>query len=1186
MSDTDLQPEPRQDPTQPEPEPGPGKEKLALDRPPDAKPGRARGKHPRTLLQRAIRGVALGLLTLVILAAGTFYYLWTFYNGPALGERLARSFNKNSRGRVTIGSVRWSPRAAIDIVTGRDHKLIVEDLRFYDSLGRVVMHFPRIEGFGKLWPAVRSGHMLVRQAEAKEAFLRIDYYQRPDGPSRGSGNPYEVGLISAFESREKKTRAKDEPTNYFFESIHVRRASITFHHQLFELYFHRIEARGSLHVASATDSRPATIRFSVKPQGGEGSLRVAGYTLPLRQIEAPYVRTDPDVPTNLSFAVAGDAGGARFRLTSLIEGFHSVEEPRINLEALATGFAGPLSDLTRVAMEGGSETLTLNVRGPLRSPLLEARVEGIAARLEAGGRTLLAEDIRGSAHLQERRLTLEHLTCQTMEGALHLKGAADLQEKSFGGQLKLKHVRITPLLTSEEQRSLLGGLLDGQVVFRGSLAPRGLEVTEVDLGLRRQGRDIALPERLHLGGSGSFDGRRVRMKDLELKGAGLRIAGRGDVDVKNERLRLALQVEVARLRQVLHSAKMPDLARGIALKGRLSGTIRNPILQGQLSLRGAGTGRLRSRQLVSEVTVHGGALSFKRLQGDLAGGMLGGQGQLGLFDRRWRPQRAPYLEGRFLLVGASLAQLAPGHQARGSVTAHLALKGLPGAMSGSGGMVIRNASVAGHKIEHGSASVRLDRHKVTLQPLSLHWKGGGRLEAHGTYNLKGGKLDMEGHLWELPLRVLFSASPALREGLRGNLSGRFNLRGSESRPLVEAMMRVASVRLHGNRLGEGTATLIPQDGAMRLRGSFFDRFQVDGLLHLSPRPRATLRLTFQDLAVHELIPEQRWLPGRAEIYASGRVEVTLDAEQGITRMEAVLTRLDARLEQKDFMPGEAPGHLALKNDGTLRLLFDGRRLHLLQVRLQGSTGTLALSGWIAQGDSNMKAEASINLEPCRWLASKYLDGLTGRIWLKGRITGPLDTPRYQSEAWLAGLVLLPADRRVPVRIPTAHVSLSDRVLRIHKARVAVDTEESNLSGVIHHQKLHPQTLDLSLEGKLSAQILRLAIPHTFNHVSGRARASLRIQGDPDHPALSGALALDPIAFTLRGSGREFAILGGNLDIRNRRIRVKELRGSVDDGTYVVDGSIAMGRSWPWDMDIVVRGQGIPLKKPRAYELEL
>lgn len=1185
---SEPQPQPEAPPVTPLPEPRTVPGQGPSEAPQRATTGatRAARRRPGSLLKRLLRATALALLTLVLVAGGVFYYLWTFYNGPALGERLARSFNKNARGRVTIASVRWSPRAVLDLFTGRPHKILVEDLRFFDSQGRLVMHFPRIEGFGKLWPAIRHGHMLVSHGEADEAFFRIDYYRRPDGPSRGSGNLFEVGLISLFEGREHRPKKHEDPTHYFFESLSLRRASITFHHPLFELYFHRIEAQGSLHVASATDSRPAKIRFSVKPKGGEGSLRVAGHTLPLRQIDAPYVRTDPEVPTNLSFAVAGLAGGARFRLNALIEGFHSVEDPIIRLEGLATGFAEPLSEATRLALEGGSETLSITVRGPLQSPLLEARMEGLSARLRWGERTLLAEDVRALWRLQERRLTLENLTCQTLEGALSLKGSADLGAKSFGGQLRLHHLRITPLLATDSQRALLGGLLEGHVDFRGSLAPRGLEVTDLQLGLLRQDRDTTLPRQLRLQGSGAFDGRKVSLKQVELKGTGLRLTGKGEVNLAEDRLRLAVQAEVTRLGQALHNAGLGDLARGIALHGRVRGTLRNPTLMGQVTLRGAGTDRLRSRQLTSEVTAQGGTLAFRRLQGDLAGGMLGGQGHLGLFDRRWRPHRRPYLDGRFLLVGASLGQLLPGRQAHGSVTAHFSLKGLPGALTGRGGVVLRNATVGGQRIEHGSATVRLDRHRVTLQPLAVRWKGGGRLEAHGSYHLKGGKLNLEGHLWELPLQMLLASSPALRDQFRGKVSGRFHLRGSEARPLLEAMARVAEVEVRGTPLGEGTATLMPQEDGTRLRGSFFERFHVDGFLHLVPHPRVTLRVTFQNLAVHELVPQPEWLPGRAEVYASGRLEVTLDSQKGLTRLDAVLTHLEARLEQKEVLPGETPGRLVFSNEGNLLLRYDGRRLHLVQVRLSGPAGVLALTGWFAPEGSKVGVNARLNLEHYRWLASRTLDDLKGRIWLTGELTGSLSRPRFSSEAWLAGLVILPADRRVPVRIPTAHLLITHRALRIQKARVAVDTDEFDLSGQVHLRQLRPQTLDLALRGKLSAQILRLVIPHTFNHVTGRARAALRIQGPLDDPTLSGRVRLDPIAFTLRGSGREFAIQGGNLEISNRRMRIKELRGSVDDGTYVIDGALSMGRSWPWDMDLVIRGQGIPVKKSRAYELEL
>ncbi len=1160
-------------------------------------PGRSRAR-------KWLRRLGAALVILSLLAGAGFYYLWTWHNGPALAERLARSFNRQARGRMTIGSVRWTPSAAIDLLLNRDHRVVIEDFRIYDTQGRLVAHFPRIEAWGKLWPLLRHGDFDVSRARAETAHFRIDYYERPDGPHRVTGSRHEVGLLSAFEPTDPTEPKPKRAKVYDFNNLYIRRASISMHHRLFELYFHKLEARGDLVIRGASRDRRSEVRFSVKPSGGVGLLRMGGKTLALRGIRAPYVRTAPDQPTNLAFAVGGKVGAAGFRLSAEIHGFHQSTEPELRLHATVTDFAAPLAQFTGLALKGSDETLALNIEGPLRAPVFAARLWGLSGRYPIGGKNLEVEDIRARARLHGSKLKLESLTCQALNGALALRGQLELTGRTFDGRLDLKGLSITSLLSTRRHRALLGGELAGHVGFAGSLEKRAIAVPSVDLTLTRSGRDGALPKRLRLRGGGGYDGARIQLERLELSGRGLKLSTRGQVEVASRRLKLAVKLEVGRLAQLLRRARLPALARRLSLQGRLRGTLRRPRLFGRATLRHVGHRHLRAKRLRSRITFMGGSLSLRNAKADLAGGTVTGSGQVSVIrPGTWRLRRHPYFRGRFDLVAASLARLAPGRGVHGRVGVKMRLKGRPGAITGQGRVRVRDARLAGQHVRRGQASLRLERDGLRFEGLAVHWAKGGTLRAAGRYDWRRRNLAVKGEIDALPLAALLP--PRVRRALRGRLSGRFHVRGEQARPLIDAVLRLAAVQLRGVRLGTGQVSLAPDGADTRVQGELFDRCRVTGRLKLQPEPRLEIQIAFEDLAVHEFVPQLQRLPGRARVHATGHLAVTVHLRHGIERVEAKLSSLKARLEQQDTLPGETPGWIALKNRGPVHLVYSGSRLQVSQLRLvafgrnpvrgsrSGSSpdpektdGELTITGWLSPQEAKLTVVGNLQLAPYAWLASRWLDTLEGRIWLKGTLQGPLRRPRWSSRVWLAGVVLRPVGRRVPVRIPTARVRLSDRELHLEHARVAIHTDEFTLAGKVALNAFRPQHLALSLRGKLSAQVLRLAIPRTFNHVTGRARASLRINGPLDHPDVGGRIRLEPVTFTLRGSGREFALQGGEIRIANRRIRLREIRGSVDDGTYVVDGRIRMRPTWPWDMDLSIGGQGIPVRKSRSYELEL
>lgn len=1160
-----------------------GREEAAGD---EAQESAARDARPGWAL-RIVQLGAICLATLVIVASAGFYYAWKWHNGPALANRLAKSYNSKRRGRMTIGSVRWTPRAALDILLGRDSTVTIDNLTLYDSKGRRVAHIPKMVAKGKLWPLLVDGSFKVSSAEAEEARFRIDYYARPEGPDRRTGDTHEVGLFGALENANPFHARPETPSVYNFNRILIKRLAVSYYHRLFQVHLRQIGLRGNLFVTASTPTTPMKIRFSLKPRGGQGELHVAGKCLGLVDIEAPYVRTDPERPHDVELALGGRVGGALFRLSSRMERLILASKPTVTLDAHFTQFAKLLVQLTGLDIRGANESLVLKTQGPLYGTTTRARLTGLTARFPVGRQSIRLEDIFARLHLSGGRVAVKTFSCQTLDGTISARGEVQLQSRRFDAKVKLSDLKLTPLLASKTRKRLLGGKLQGQLALRGTLSPWAVDIDSLDLLLDRRSRYGPLPRRLRLKGRGRFTPQTLHVGRLTLTGYGLKLTARGNVGLTSRRLKLAVTAELGRLRSLLRDAGLPALARRGSLHGQLRGTFGSPRLYGQVTLKQAGYSRLRSPQVSSRIAFANGTIAFDKLRGSLGGGLVTGSGHIQLMRRgRWTLRTRPFVKARVNVTNASLRQLMPKRNLSGRVNAQISLKGRPGRFQGKGLLTLRNGLFAGQPVHGGVARVRLKGNRLELEQIQMSWAGGGNLDASGRLQLKSGDLALRGRVTNLPLMAL-SDNPAFRRVVSGVLSGEFDISGCRARPVIAAVLKLARVRVRGILMGNGAVNLSPAGpAAADIRGELFRRFRISGRLSLGSEPLVRITVRFDKLPIHELVPELRRLPAEITAVASGQLELDFSLTSGLRRLAATLSQLRLKLTQIDHLPGETPQRVTLTNEGVVKLVFDGKRMRVHRLTLQGSAGRFAAQGWLSPTKAALRVHGHMDLGELAFLFGRWVDEIKGRAYVKATVSGSPRKPRVDADLILAGVRILLPDRTVPVRIAAARLRVTGDLLQVKRARVAIYTDEFAITGSVKTKNFRPQRLNLQLRGKLSAQILRLVLPRTFSQVTGRARAALRLTGTPRSPEVAGWIKLEPIAFTLRGTGRELGIKSGLITIANKRIRIKEVRGSVDGGTFVADGRIQLKSKWPFDMNVSIRGQSIPVKKARSYELEL
>jgi hypothetical protein len=1135
-------------------------------------------------LRKLLILLAIPAFGFALASLAAFIYAWHAYNGAALGAYCTKSFNKSARGRSTFGSVEWSPRAVIDLLLGRDHPVVIRNWTIYDSRGQEVAHIPRVVAYGKLWPLLWHGDFQVSRAEADEARVQVDWYPRPEGVREPSGElAHEVGILGAFESRLKDQPVPDRPSTYVFRGLHIRRLRVVQPHPHFHLELRQIEVWADLYIASESRRSRTQVRLSVRSAGGAGDLTVRGQRMQLTEVASPWVLTDPLTPADLVLAVQGRLDDAPFRVSTRLRRLISPEPTEISLDLTTRAFGHVAGRFLGIRCPPNGETARFAVRGLTEEPHLHVEVQGLAAEVPLGDRTARLVDGSLSASYFRQRYRLARLRASLDHGDLFVRGSLAWLTRRLDLRVRAHDLPTAPWLADATHRELLAGQLTGGLQVQADLDPRTVRLTDVDLSLRRSGPLDLLPRTLTLRGAGAVTPHAIQLAGTSLTGAGLRVAVDGGVDRHAGTAALAVQAQASRLHGLFARLRLPPLAHGLSLSGTVTHAPGRPGADLQVTLDGAGHGALRARRLASRWTLENGTLALGDITGDLAGGRLQGEARIGILrPGTLRIDRFPRVTLRAGLADAALARLWPGSGATGTTSIGIDLHGRPGAWFGAATLDVRRARILGQRIARLGARARLERDRVLLESFSVRGHPRGAIRGEGQYHLTRRTVGLQGEIDGLPLDLLAAGSRTLG----GQVDGHFHVQGPLDRPLLEAALRLTAARVGAVVLGKGHLRVENEGRFMRITGRLFERFTVKGTIRYTPAPVLALAVEFSDVPVEQFAPDLVVGPATVTGRASGRVALVYHLSTGALTARAELSRLVLQLRQKDPPPDEAPATATLRSTTPVRLDWDGKRLRLDPARFEGSLGELEVRGDLTAATASLRLFGRVDLAPLAFLVPRRLEELSGSAFVDAALEGPRQRPALRGTVRLAGVVARPRDRRVPVRIASAELRVTPSRITIVSSRVAVQTDELSVVGSVALRDGRPHRLDLTARGRLGAEAIDLVMPRTFSNLAGSAKVTFRLTGPPDRPELRGWADLQGISFTLRGASRTYALQSGKVEVADRRIRLLEVRGAVDDGAFQVDGAIRMKDQWPWDMDLQIRGQSIPIRKSRAYELEL
>jgi hypothetical protein len=367
--------------------------------------------------------LVVGLLALVNVAYICAYY---FFNDEVLGRFISSKVSGMVEGELEMGSVHWSGRLLLDLLTGQPSPVVVEDVTVYEpykSFGgdrRVAAHADRIEAtlvLHEIIPWNRLAIPTVFEIPWALHFAEVEIVGESRFDVRGYRDQHEDGrTVSIIGLRDAFSLYQPVPNDKRGLSFAVDRAVLgrtaidvdfgglgdwrfatTLDQAEFGLRFISLSPKESIPFA-------LPLQFALSGQGGTGSLRIGDIEVPIDAVDALDMRggtgdtpfgdvgftararaagSDLDVEGRLRHALARSVDPA---LEPVAYGTPVVWGPSPTVEMrAATRDAGAVLEhvvaeleLPDYALDGHHAALVARVEGPLSDPTYHLAAEGLS----------------------------------------------------------------------------------------------------------------------------------------------------------------------------------------------------------------------------------------------------------------------------------------------------------------------------------------------------------------------------------------------------------------------------------------------------------------------------------------------------------------------------------------------------------------------------------------------------------------------------------------------------------------------------------------------------------------------------------------------------------------------------------------------------------------------------------------
>lgn len=433
---------------------------------------------------------------------------------------------------------------------------------------------------------------------------------------------------------------------------------------------------------------------------------------------------------------------------------------------------------------------------------------------------------------------------------------------------------------------------------------------------------------------------------------------------------------------------------GLAGSGRIEGTLAGswavPSATARISAENAEYGGLRLGTVFADVAVADRAFDFRPLRAFDGDARLSLSGIVRYAPKRGSPDFDVTAEAARFPVERALKFFAIDLPVTGRVTGSLPVSGTSAAITGSGDMLLEQATVYGQPVDRITGRLHLSPGAVALTGVRGQI-GDSFFGGEGTYAFPGGRFAFQVSGDNLPLARIAAIGPS--DQLAGEVSFHAEGSGTLDHPSLSATLRTRGVRLWGEAVPDPlapSATVSLDSGALDLRAGVAGKWAITA--------RGPVTGTGRTLAIEASVPDLAALsemfpsipPGvNGEIEGTGRVSLADGAwevrEGRFTLSKLRLSHGEAMLEERaPISIGYAEG----------RISTSGAKLGGPATEIEASLAVDTRRGNSLSGTISGSADAG-NLESL-WTGEAPLTGaVRARLALSGTLERPLATGRME-----------------------------------------------------------------------------------------------------------------------------------------------------------------------------------------------
>ena len=1135
-------------------------------------------KQPRNLGRKLIKIVAYSAIGLVALISVVLAGAVLFVQGPRLAA-IVNGVLPPMKGRLHFDSIRWQPRLLVDLITDQATPMVVEGLKITDPEGTTVLDAPNLGVSVRLGTLIGGGGIILSDLKVGPKSVWLFAKMKKE---KG------IGFLSSFDPKNPTPPPPPPPPGakkgkpFVFQIVN---ADLNGFRAIFDfpgvwgLDLRDIHSPASLLVDGEGFVGWDVVGLQAR-QGGY--LRVMTEELPFDSVVVDRVATTREWPDDifldLKMARTGKSELVGRGFFTGIYGANSVGGIKIHAE-----FDHATDALTAVAKPHGISGLRLSgdnakVVGDLWDPYDTLKIKAAISNLDAAYDTYQAKQIALKAGIlfaptePTMTITVDELSLGSPSGGRFTTGVT-MAGDAVTANLDFDHFGTEDYLP-DSLKKLAAGKVQGHMGVDANIGKnKSVEVKKLDVRYDRSFKQNGIPSTVRIRGQAKASAEAASTSGIRIEIPGATAEIKGKALLAKKLVEVALRVSASDLPKLLASAKAPPLAQTATVSVDVSGSIDRPDAQGQIDVRGIGGGKTGIPPIDKFQTgfsLHNGTLNIQSLQAGIAGGHIEGAGSAKLFEQNvGKLLAAPVLDFRIDGKQISLQELIAGGVVAGQVSFSLAASGTAKKPK------IHFKVPAGATVEVmgqpwllEGVDVEIDKDALVVKLCHVSAKAGGDIRVEGRVDLRKKPLGLNWHIRILDLSIAaILAAAKVDAPVSGRLDIELRVDGTVTAPVVAGNIALSRVRAFGIDFGKAAIALTPTPaGGVTVTGDLFERFRLDGTANYGPHGLgATAQLSFDNLHLEDLLQALK----AADIAAalSGRVKIDIKPNQ-LPAVDLLITQIDASIvramEQEDG--STAKERIWLRNANNLHVATDTENVTVDQARLLTPGGEFTLSAQVhpltdGKGeviDQAIKADfgGKLDLELLQPLLGGKFASLGGGVGLEVHAAGSVNKPELTGQVAIVRPVRAEArDFDQVVLIPSGSVRLTPTFVALENLAVSIGDATMRVGGKVNlGPGFTPESLAVTADGDVNANLLETVAPGAVSDVSGHASISASVSGTLDNPQIAAHINLGEIDMRLRGVSRRVAVKSGAVDLSTHELLLHDVRVLLDD-----EGELLIGK---------------------------